>query len=166
MKINISDLILNKSDEIKINEKVILDRINRGGETFYLKGPIQVTGKIFKTDEDIIFSGLLETVIQTECSRCLEDVVQDVNISFDECVFEEKKIPDHANSIVEDDSIDLEEFLKKLIILKLPMKFLCSNDCRGLCFQCGTNLNNSNCNCGKEDIDFRLIKLKELLEQD
>ncbi|MCG8483341.1 MAG: DUF177 domain-containing protein [Clostridia bacterium] len=166
MKINISDLISKKSDEIQINEKVILNKINRGGDIFYLKGPVEVKGKVFKADEDIIFSGLLETIIQTECSRCLDNVVKDIKISFDESVCDEKNIQEDADVLLEDDCIDLEEFSEKLLILKLPMKFLCSKECKGLCLQCGTNLNNSNCNCEKEDIDIRLIKLKELLKQD
>lgn len=166
MKINISDLISKKSDEIQVNEKVVLNNINRGGDIFYLKDPVEVKGKVFRVDKDIIFSGLLETIVQTECSRCLNNVLKDIRISFDENVCDENTIREDADILLIDECIDLKEFSEKLLILKLPMKFLCSEDCKGLCLQCGTNLNNSNCNCEKEDIDIRLIKLKELLKQD
>ncbi|MGB9809870.1 MAG: YceD family protein, partial [Caldanaerobacter sp.] len=50
------------------------------------------------------------------------------------------------------------------VILSLPMKFLCKEDCKGLCPICGTNLNYGSCSCKREDIDPRLEVLSKLLQ--
>lgn len=167
MKINILDLISKKYDELPVNTKVDIENIYRGGEVFSLIEPISIKGRLYRIDHDVIFSGLLETVIRTECNRCLEDVISNISFEFNEKIIGESQ--DEAYDAIiemEKDCINLEVFLERLLILKLPMRFLCSDDCKGLCPQCGMNLNSSSCSCEKEDIDIRLIKLKELLKQD
>ena len=52
------------------------------------------------------------------------------------------------------------------ILLTLPIKRLCKEDCKGLCQQCGNNLNLSTCQCDNDDIDPRLAKLKDLFSTD
>ena len=165
MIINISDLIFGKCNEIPVESNVRLNDINRRDENIRFLEPVSVKGKIFNVDKNIIFSGSLEAVIKVECNRCLDDVVKNISISFDEKIIEtDEEEVDDIIADIEKESISLESFLEKLLILKLPMKFLCSDDCKGLCPQCGINLNNSVCNCEKEDIDVRLIKLKDLLK--
>ncbi len=167
MKIDISDLISKKCDKIYVDENVNINSIYRGDEEIRLIKPITVKGHLYRADQSILFSGSFDTVIQTECCRCLEEFSTDISFSFDEIVFGETQ--EESNDIIadlDDNLLELEGFMEKLLILKLPMKFLCDNECKGLCSQCGTNLNNSECSCEKEDIDIRLIKLRELLKQD
>src|SRR5699024_11691418 len=59
--------------------------------------------------------------------------------------------------------INLERAVINEVILALPMKSLCSSDCKGICQKCGKNLNEGKCDCEIDDIDPRLAKLKELL---
>lgn len=167
MKINISDLIYERCDEISVDTKVDIESIRRGGEIIQLTEPVSVKGNLYRVEQSILFSGSLNTTIQTECCRCLDEVVSDISISFDEIVKVENE--EEAQDIIADvekECISLEGFVERLLILKLPMRFLCDIDCKGLCSQCGTNLNNSQCSCDREDIDIRLVKLKELLKQD
>jgi uncharacterized protein len=49
--------------------------------------------------------------------------------------------------------------------MEFPSRFLCSDDCKGLCQRCGKNLNEGACNCGKDEIDPRLAPLKKILEE-
>ena len=63
----------------------------------------------------------------------------------------------------ENDKIDLDKDIRDYAILALPMKKLCSEDCKGLCLKCGKNLNDGPCNCNEEIIDPRwepILKLK------
>mgnify|MGYP001091754997 FL=1 len=62
--------------------------------------------------------------------------------------------------------LDLEELARTDILLELPTKVLCSEDCKGLCSQCGKNLNEGECSCEKKQIDPRLAILSQLLDQD
>jgi len=61
------------------------------------------------------------------------------------------------------DSFQIDDLVRETIILALPLKPLCSEDCKGLCPVCGTDLNKSQCNCIKKETDPRWEKLKGLL---
>jgi uncharacterized protein len=62
------------------------------------------------------------------------------------------------------DEMDLSDLVKEQIILNLPMKPLCNNSCKGICLQCGADLNSVNCSCSERGIDPRLEVLKKLLK--
>jgi len=59
---------------------------------------------------------------------------------------------------------NLEEFLYSETIVSLPMKHLCSEDCKGICSKCGKNLNEGKCDCPDREIDPRLAVLADLLK--
>jgi uncharacterized protein len=69
---------------------------------------------------------------------------------------------DLETSYYRDDQIDLNELMREQFYLALPMKPLCREDCRGLCPQCGTNLNLGGCECDTGWHDPRLAPLKDL----
>ena len=61
-------------------------------------------------------------------------------------------------------SLDLDDLIMNDILLELPTKLLCRDDCMGLCPECGKNLNDGTCSCRKETVDPRLAVLKQLLD--
>lgn len=65
--------------------------------------------------------------------------------------------------MIKDGCIDLEEPIKQIVYLSMPMKALCKGDCKGICPMCGINLNTGKCECNDFVIDPRLEKLKTLL---
>jgi len=69
---------------------------------------------------------------------------------------------DLETSYYSDDQIDLGELMREQFYLALPMKPLCRDDCRGLCPQCGTNLNAGTCDCSPVWEDPRLAALKAI----
>ena len=74
----------------------------------------------------------------------------------------ELRIEDLDVSIYEGDKIDLSELVREQIILNLPEKIFCSEDCKGLCAKCGANRNLIDCNCDKKELDPRWAALKNL----
>ena len=73
---------------------------------------------------------------------------------------------DYEILLIPDEKLDLYEFCFGEILLSLPMKHLCSEDCKGICLNCGKNLNEGSCGCVTKSIDPRLEVLATLLEQD
>ena len=67
--------------------------------------------------------------------------------------------------LVPDMKLDLDDFLYTEVIVNLPLKHLCSEDCKGLCAKCGKDLNEGDCGCPKKEIDPRLAILQKLLEK-
>jgi len=101
------------------------------------------------------------------CSRCMEETLT----RFDQKVshtlvrtLENEEDDDDSYIQVENEAIDLAELFYTDIILNLPVKYLCDEDCKGLCSTCGTNLNKGSCNCSNDQIDPRLEILKKLIE--
>ena len=72
-------------------------------------------------------------------------------------------MPDYV--IVEDGFLDIDEQMKEQLELEFPSRFLCNDDCRGLCQKCGKNLNDGNCGCSTKEIDPRLMPLQKILDQ-
>ncbi|MBR0277212.1 MAG: DUF177 domain-containing protein [Clostridia bacterium] len=108
------------------------------------------------------FAGRIEikadvnAIIKTQCSRCLKPLDIPFDIHIDEVVGEDDV--ELNGSVLEFDNI-----VKNNILVKLPIRFLCSDDCKGICSICGTDLNVSECNCKREQIDERFAVLKKLL---
>ncbi|MNP52676.1 hypothetical protein D3C76_1470850 [compost metagenome] len=104
------------------------------------------------------------------CSRCLTEVPESLDIPFHE-VFklakQSEEVQDEDDDIiyVEDDMVDLIPFVEEAFLLYLPQIPLCKTSCKGLCSQCGTDLNVSTCNCDKRVVDPRLAALKGLFDQ-
>ena len=110
------------------------------------------------TEEDLTCLGPLEIKVKAECiqntvnvqadvhfkhsfscARCLEDVERDVNEDYKFDYLVEKNT----------ESIDIGEDIRQEIILGLPAKILCRDDCKGICLHCGANLNEEECKCSK-----------------
>jgi uncharacterized protein len=121
-------------------------------------------------------TGRATTTLRLQCSRCLEDFPVPVDARF-----ELRYVPAVQNEgsgereIAEDDlttayyregSLDVIEMLEEQFQLALPMKPLCTEACRGLCPQCGANLNRDQCDCSAKWEDPRLAPLKGLLKND
>ncbi len=95
-----------------------------------------------------------------DCDRCLEKVQLPLETAFNELFLPEATAhqEEEARSFTGDE-LDLSVTLVEAILLQMPLKVLCTPNCRGLCSVCGTNLNIENCNCETESFDPRLAML-------
>lgn len=99
------------------------------------------------------------------CDRCFEEYSQKMDFVFRHKLI--KTLSDEENDdYIEtpDCKLELDELVISDIILSLPTKNLCREDCKGLCQDCGKNLNEGKCSCKKSQIDPRLEILKELID--
>jgi uncharacterized protein len=116
--------------------------------------------------------GSVKATIEQDCDRCLTAFSTALNQSFDlsyvparpASPMEEKELggDDLSTAFYQGEEIDLDDLVREQIELALPMSRLCKSDCRGLCPECGANLNEQECNCTVEQIDPRWSALKEL----
>jgi uncharacterized protein len=134
--------------------------------------PLEVTATAELLDGQIRVEGELETKIEMSCARCLEPVVEDVSRSFDLIYSplpksnkpEEERLKDDDADIAffQGEGIFLADVLKEQVLLALPMKVICQSDCRGLCPNCGANLNHEECRCETHATDPRMAPLARL----
>jgi uncharacterized protein len=121
-------------------------------------------------------SGTTATTLELDCSRCVEPFTLAVSSPFDlQYVPAEQDSSQGEREIQDDDlttayyregSLDLLELVREQFQLALPMKPLCSDACRGLCLECGGNLNRTDCGHEPTWVDPRLEVLKGLLNKD
>lgn len=140
-------------------------------DAYRVVAPVQLAFDIHKDKEKFRLVGTVRTELELPCSRCLEPFRLPVDVTFDQRylpqaaeALSEKEIADEdlETSFYRDEQIDLNELLREQFYLALPMKPLCRETCKGLCPQCGTNLNTDTCDCGAGWEDPRLAALKQL----
>ena len=122
-----------------------------------------------KSGDSFYCTGQAKTDVKLECSRCLETYFHSLETKLDFYVRVEKdrikiEYQDQAEPLVfpGNQFFSIENLIREAILLNLPLKPLCSEDCKGLCSVCGANLNISDCNCKKEELDPRWEKLRNL----
>lgn len=127
---------------------------------------------VIKSDAIYYCSGHVKLDVDFECSRCLEyykdsldgEIAFSIRESMDSEPFDRSEIPE-SQIIVPDGvkRVDISDPVREALILEVPLKPLCSEECRGLCPQCGVNRNEQNCQCKIEANDPRWDGLRELL---
>jgi len=146
--------------------------VEQEGDAYRVVMPVQVDLQVHKDKNRFRLVGTARTELELSCSRCLEAFRMPFDGSFDlrylpasELSTEDEREvgeDDLDTSYYRDDQIDLNELLREQFYLALPMKPLCSDQCRGLCPHCGTNLNTGTCQCASRWDDPRLAPLREL----
>jgi uncharacterized protein len=129
---------------------------------------IQGVIAISVTEDGVVADGDLTALTQLSCSRCLEDYWQPLEITFTE-IFAAHPAKQSEEELGEqflprDGSINLGPILRDYALLDIPIRQLCSAECKGLCPICGANLNQEDCGHKQESIDPRMEGLKQLLE--
>ena len=111
-------------------------------DVFQTKEDVEIELTAEDTGTGILVKGELRTIVSCQCSRCLEKYAVFVDIVDFYEYFEDF-----------DEHIDLTDSIRETILLALPGKGLCDEKCSGICFFCGTNLNNSSCNCSENEVE-------------
>ena len=133
--------------------------------------PMKVKGDITNTAGYMRMQLEMSVDYSAECARCLAPVSDSFSLSLEKTVaprsilvgLDEDKLDDYA--IIEDGFLDIDEQLLAQLEMEFPIRFLCREDCRGLCQRCGKNLNDGKCDCPEKEIDPRMAPLQKLLEQ-
>ena len=142
---------------------------NGAGKSTFLKllsGEIESTeGEVIKEQDIYYVEGTGSVGICMPCSRCLEPVELSVDFKLNE-KFGNNAGDDEEIETFSGDSIDLSSAVMRNILAVMPMKVVCSDDCKGLCPVCGQNLNVKDCGCDTTYVDPRFESLRSLLKFD
>ena len=140
------------------------------GEEGRLIGQSELNLQALRAGDKVELIGSVKAVVGFECDRCLKPLSVPVEQSFDLLYVpplgtgDERELGDNDLSMgfYQGDSIDVDDLVREQIELALPMARLCSEECRGLCPECGANLNDGECACKIEQADARCAGLAEL----
>lgn len=143
---------------------------------FTIEAPVHVRVKAIKHNpEEVYIRGAISAEVIGECSRCLKRFTTHVESDFHAEYVPRKAVPTEVERELEQgdldllfyegDTIDIGEEVEGQLILATPMRPLCSEACRGLCPQCGQDLNFRECDCVQEIPDPRWAELKKFTEK-
>ncbi len=128
------------------------------------------------TEGNINVAGSGTIHLRSACDRCLVEFDSDLSINFNQVLaplYENKRqkklmeeeevelsVKDLDFAYYEGDSLDLSDMVREQIAMAMPVKYLCREDCKGLCQRCGQNFNEGSCDCRRAEIDPRWEALK------
>jgi uncharacterized protein len=169
MKIKVSDigndgltLNLSKDSSWLVNAPDIVS--GRGG--MCISSDYEIRLYVSKLLNEIHVQGNVSFSIVSPCSRCLDSVESDLKSEINLTLLphrpeiEGDEIGDYES--YDGNEIDLSGYLREVIAMSLPVKILCVEQCRGLCQNCGVNLNSATCSCEDEWVDPKLAVLRNV----
>jgi len=150
-----------------IRETLDVSGLFKGRRDVIEAGPLRVELRAQGVQEGVaLVEGGLELDLTMPCSRCLKPVPVHVAVPFREhfIVGGEPQTEEEADSFIPsaNNEIDLTPYVEEAVQLELPLVPLCAEDCKGLCPECGKDLNEGECGCDRTPVDPRLAALKDL----
>jgi uncharacterized protein len=167
--IEIEDL---KQEQLHVRHVFPVGEIKFSHEDAGLSEPVAVDFVLTHKDRHLRVDGNVETGIRYRCSRCTKEFSKTFSSAFDltylpqpewanEGAEIELKYEDMEIAYYDGIALDVNLMVLEQIELAMPMKFVCREDCRGLCCKCGADLNEGSCRCKNEEMDSRMSVLLE-----
>ena len=160
---NLHELLLNPGSRLPFRCELSTDRLDFPAVLSYTAAPVG-EGFIVNNAGALTLQGTLSAAMRCVCDRCAAEFDREVSYPLDiplASELQDEENPDYF--LLEGDELDLEELLETVFILNMDTRFLCRDDCKGLCSRCGKNLNEGPCDCRTES-DPRLAVLEQLLD--
>jgi uncharacterized protein len=140
--------------------------------------PIKTALRAIRIDDMIEVKGQIDTIVRLPCGRCLKEYETPLKSRFDLTYVrripgtqededeEQEEVEIRAAEMgliyFEGEEINLQNGIQEQVILAFPIKSLCRENCKGLCFNCGNDLNPGDCGCNRQPPDGRFAALKNL----
>ena len=129
--------------------------------------PVELDLRLEAVMEGVLVTGTARATLTGECARCLEPLVDEIDVRFQELfVYEDHASDDEEDEVstLQDDLVDLEPLLRDAVVLALPFQPLCRDDCPGLCPECGARLADDPDHAHDAAIDPRWAALADLTQ--
>lgn len=155
--------------ELKISEEVRFGSVKA-------VSPYEAIIRVIKKGNDVFLNGLVKCSIELQCSRCLSSfsltinspldiVFRPVNELTEEGCYELQK--DELDlGFYRDNLLDIDDIVNEQLALDIPMKPLCAIACKGICPECGADLNKAQCGCNLSGLDKRFKILEKLIKHE
>lgn len=148
-------------------EELVLDE-----EHARLTEPPEIAGRVSRSGHEVRVRGKINARAEVDCDRCLKAVTVPVETEFDvtyvpeddyrEGEAAELKEDDLSLSVYDGATIDVDELVREQLLLALPTRALCTEECKGLCPVCGADRNADACDCETKEVDPRWAGLKAM----
>ena len=163
MIIDLKRIFVNDNSSLPVDCSLDLSQLEYLGE-YPLKKPVSMKGKISNSASLVRLEAEISYEYEAPCDRCGLITAEEHTVKIEKSLASSIEGEESDTILlVPDMKLDLDELIYTEVMLSLPMKHLCSENCKGICSKCGKNLNEGKCDCPEKEIDLRLAALAELL---
>lgn len=163
MHVDLKELFSGDKPRLELEYSFSMSQVQVDGYAPFVS-PVNVKACFKPFAEAVELEAELSYDFSMPCNRCMEETITHCRQKASHALVRSLREDEGDSYILVEGVLDLDELLYSDIILELPSKYICKEDCKGLCPQCGANLNSETCNCSKSSTDPRLEALKALLE--
>ena len=164
MVLDVSQLIQNDGAVKEIETSFSLDNMFFNGLDIVFTTPFKLKGTVKNIAGTLYLELNADVSFETQCARCLDTVSENMSFEIYEVFSKTPSENDDEVTVLESGNIDLDDVVENAFVGMLPINYVCSEDCKGLCPECGCNLNYETCSCDTDNIDPRLAVLKNFLK--
>lgn len=171
MLINLSELFSVDGKEKTYTQDIEMTDFHApdGVYTIISKAPVRLWFRNLG-DRKLHMKGSIDLTVLIPCGRCLEPVEYQLQTEFEQELNLEQSDEERVEDLNEQPYIsgyhlDVDQLVSNELVLNLPMKILCSDDCKGICNRCGVNLNHETCSCDQSSPDPRMAAIQDIFKQ-
>lgn len=163
-QIEVKDILKSEGLSKKIKAEVELEPLVFREEALDLK-LVEIDLDLTNVGLGVLVKGKVRGVLIASCTRCLDKFEHPLIVHLEELFTKGKVGGEKEKLVIANEKIDIGPLIDQSIILGIPIKLLCQDDCKGLCPSCGQNLNKEPCVCKEIPIDIRWTKLKDYFKK-
>ena len=147
MTIDVSTILKELGGKIDINGDVEMSDTDFLGEMYHFNEPVKVSGSVSNNGKSLILKANCTGHMTTQCARCMKDIVVDIDFDIDENLAQDDGSVSSDDDVIlfEDVKIDIDDIVANNFLMNVEGKYLCSEDCKGLCQHCGADLKEGEC---------------------
>lgn len=168
MMYDVSSVLKAEGESLSVGGKVGFSQDSLSGAGPFFHEDVCFTGTITNIGNVLEFKANVKGSFTALCARCAKELAKDFDIDFTEMLVNSTDDISDKDAVLlfEGHEVDLDDIIESNILVNLSLKYLCSEDCKGLCPVCGADRNVTDCTCGQDEIDPRMAGLKNLLIDD
>lgn len=161
--LNVAELLAQPASRERVSLKAVIER--HGTADAYVEGQTQFDITIEAIDsQSVQVKGTVTAPSTLVCRRCLATANEPLTVEVDEIFRPSSDVWEEGYEVIDSTHIDLELLVRDAMTLALPTFPVCSPDCKGLCANCGADLNVDECTCDSRPVDIRWAALDELID--
>lgn len=167
MVIDVSSILKEFGGRIDISDEIEIPKTEVYGCSYSFAGPVNVKGSVTNNGETLVMKAECTGVMSTQCARCLRDIDVPIMFLVEETLVQGEEMPEDFEDVIvfEGHTVSLDEIVVNNFIMNVSSRYLCKEDCKGLCTSCGADLNEGECGCNNEVIDPRWAALAEMIKK-
>ena len=171
MLIHLSEVLSAAGKRKTYQAELLMDRFHVGDQSYEIvsREPAELT-VIHEEDQKLRILGRVRLTVRFFCDRCMDPVLYPFDISFEKEADmkesdEERKERLDEQYYIKGRQLDTEQLVSEELLMNMPMKILCREDCKGICNRCGANLNEGPCHCQEETKDPRMAAILDIFRE-